>query len=78
MLSADMSSRERVLAALYNKDVDFTPATTSVCIANYECLKLSNAFFPNFRYNAQSMADLAAASHLLLGFDSGKAAQKNL
>ncbi len=70
MSLGDMTPKERVMAAIYDHDLDFFPAICPTSVANFECMRLTNSFFPKAHFDAQSMADLAASAHHVLGFDT--------
>ena len=66
----EMTSRERVLAALAGKPVDRTPACTPTSVATVELMDLANAPFPDANRRPQLMADLAMTAYTELGFDT--------
>lgn len=69
-MAHEMTSKERVFAALYDRPYDKLPAITPTSVANLECMQMVNVSFPDAHTKATAMARLAAASHTILGFDS--------
>ncbi len=70
MIKREMTSRERVFAAIRGEDFDVFPAITPTSVATLEAMQLSNSYFPSAHTNPQEMADLAAIGHDIFGFDS--------
>jgi len=66
----EMLPRQRVLAALFNKDFDRFPAICPTSVANLECMQISGCHFPKAHIDSQDMANLAATAHTVLGFDT--------
>ncbi len=66
----EMTSRERVLAALARQPVDRTPVCNPTSVATVELMDLVDAPFPDANRQAEKMARLAATSYEDLGFDS--------
>ncbi len=66
----EMTSRERVLAALRMEPVDRTPVCNPTSVATVELMDLVDAPFPGANREAEKMARLAATSYEDLGFDS--------
>lgn len=66
----EMTSRERVLAALRRESVDRTPVCNPTSVATVELMDLVDAPFPHANRDAEAMARLAATSYTELGFDS--------
>ncbi len=66
----EMTSRERVLAALRREPVDRTPVCNPTSVATVELMDLVDAPFPHANRDAAAMARLAATSYTELGFDS--------
>src|SRR5581483_4591456 len=66
----DMTSRQRVLAALRREPVDRTPVCNPTSIATVELMDLVDAPFPDANRNPQLMARLAATGYTELGFDT--------
>ncbi len=66
----EMTSRERVMAALTGKPVDRTPVANPTSVATVELMDLVDAPFPDANRRAEQMARLAATSHVDLGFDT--------
>jgi len=66
----EMTSRQRVLAALRREPVDRTPVCNPTSVATVELMDLVNAPFPGANRDAEAMARLAATSYTELGFDS--------
>lgn len=69
-MSTEMTSRERVMAAIYRKPFDHIPAITPTSVANLDCMKLANVTFPQAHIDPHAMARLASTNHTVLGFDS--------
>ena len=69
-MAEQMTSRERVLAALRGEEVDRIPVISPVSLANVECMKLSKSYFPYASLNSVKIAALAETSHTVLKFDS--------
>ncbi len=65
-----MTSRERVLAALAGKPVDRVPVMSPVSLATSECMRKTKCYFPHICLNGVRMAALAETSYTDLGFDS--------
>jgi len=65
-----MTSRERVLAALCRQPVDQTPVLNPTSIATVGLMDFAAAPFPQANRVPEPMAQLAAAGHTKLGFDS--------
>ena len=70
MKQEKMTSRERVMAAINRKEFDHFPVINPTSIANYECMQIAGASFPQAHTNAHDMAQIAALGHTVLGFDS--------
>ena len=66
----ELTSRERVLAALAREPVDRTPACNPTSVATVELMDLVDAPFPDANRYPELMASLAATSNTELGFDS--------
>jgi MtaA/CmuA family methyltransferase len=69
-MTATMTSRERVLAALSGEPVDRTPVVNPTSVATVELMDLVDAPFPEANREPELMARLAATGHTQLGFDS--------
>jgi [methyl-Co(III) methanol-specific corrinoid protein]:coenzyme M methyltransferase len=69
-MTAAMTSRERVLAALHGEPVDRTPLVNPTSVATVELMDLVEAPFPDANREPELMARLAATGHTELGFDS--------
>jgi MtaA/CmuA family methyltransferase len=65
-----MTSRERVMAALNRQPVDRTPTCNPTSIATVELMDLVDAPFPQANREPELMARLAATGHTELGFDT--------
>lgn len=65
-----MSPKRRFLAAMLGGPVDRLPVGNVVSVATVDLMKVSGAWFPAAHDDAQAMADLAAAGHELLGYDT--------
>lgn len=70
MIKLEMTSHERVFAAIQGEDFDVFPAITPTSVATLEAMRLSNSYFPSAHTNPQEMAALAAIGHDVFGFDS--------
>jgi MtaA/CmuA family methyltransferase len=66
----EMTSRERMLAALKGEPVDRTPACNPTSVATVELMDLVDAHFPDANRDPEKMARLAATGHTELGFDT--------
>ena len=66
----EMTSRERVMAALAGDRVDRTPVCNPTSVATVELMDLVDAHFPDANRDAEKMSRLAATSYTELGFDS--------
>jgi len=66
----NMTSRQRVLAALNREPVDRTPVCNPTSVATVELMDLVDAHFPDANRNPEKMARLAATSYTELAFDS--------
>ncbi len=66
----EMTSRERVLAALRMEPVDRTPVCNPTSVATVELMDMVDAPFPSANREPEQMARLAATSYEDLGFDS--------
>ena len=65
-----MTSRQRVLAALRREPVDRTPVCNPTSVATVELMDLADAYFPEANREPELMARLAATGHTELGFDT--------
>ena len=66
----EMTSRQRVLAALNRQPVDRTPVCNPTSVATVELMDLVDAPFPQANRDPELMARLAATGYTELGFDS--------
>ena len=66
----EMTSRQRVLAALRREPVDRTPVCNPTSVATVELMDLVDAPFPHANRDPAAMARLAATSYTELGFDT--------
>jgi MtaA/CmuA family methyltransferase len=66
----EMTSRQRFLAALFDKPVDRTPVACPTSVATVELMEATGGFFPEAHTNGEVMARLAAGAHEVLGFDT--------
>lgn len=69
-MAEQMTSRERVRAALRGSATDRTPVVNPTSVATVELMDLVAAPFPDANREPELMAALAAAGHTELGFDS--------
>ena len=69
-MTASMTSRERVLAALRREPVDRTPLCNPTSVATVELMDLVDAPFPDANRKPELMARLAATGYTELGFDT--------
>ena len=67
---ANMTSRQRVLAALKLQPVDRTPVCNPTSVATVELMDLVDAHFPDANREPEKMARLAETSYTELGFDT--------
>ena len=65
-----MTSRRRVLSAIYRGKVDKVPACALSSVATTEMMDLVNAPFPDAHLDPELMARLAATAHDVLGLDT--------
>ena len=65
-----MTSRQRVMAALRREPVDRTPVCNPTSVATVELMDLADAPFPEACRKAESVARLAATGYTELGFDT--------
>ena len=70
MQMPEMTSRQRVLAALQRQPVDRTPVCNPTSVATVELMDLVDAPFPQANRDPELMARLAATGYTELGFDS--------
>ena len=70
VVTGEMTSRERVMAALSGAAVDRTPVCNPTSVATVELMDLVDAHFPDANRDAEKMSRLAATSYTELGFDS--------
>ena len=70
MMVPQMTSRQRVLAALRREPVDRTPVCNPTSVATVELMDLVDAPFPDANRQPERMARLAATGYTELGFDS--------
>ena len=69
-MASEMTSKERVMAALYGKEFDVFPAVSLTSAANLEGMKCSGAFYPEAHLDGAKMAALAAVGHSHMNFDT--------
>lgn len=65
-----MSSKRRFLAALVGGASDRVPVGNVVSIATLELMEVAGSYLPGAHLNSEAMAQLAAAGHGVLGFDT--------
>ena len=65
-----LTGRNRVLKALQGEPVDRLPVLCVNQTATYEQMEILGAAWPEANSEAEKMAELAAGSHLILGFDA--------
>ena len=65
-----MSPKRRYLAATLGGPVDRIPVGNAVSVATGELMEAAGAAFPAAHLEADTMADLAAAGHEVLGYDT--------
>ncbi|PYT27869.1 MAG: MtaA/CmuA family methyltransferase [Acidobacteria bacterium] len=68
--AGQMTSRQRVMAALRREPVDRTPVCNPTSVATVELMDLADAPFPEACREPESMARLAATGYTELGFDT--------
>ena len=66
----EMTSTERVMAAINGSPFDVYPAISVTSVATIDGMNQSGAYFPSAHTNGTEMADLAAVGHDEYGFDS--------
>ena len=69
-MRAEMTSAQRVLAALDGRPFDVYPAVSVTSVATVEGMERCGAFWPSAHTNGAEMAALAAVGHDEYGFDS--------
>ncbi|MCG8400310.1 MAG: MtaA/CmuA family methyltransferase [Firmicutes bacterium] len=67
---AEMTSRDRFMAALTGNAVDRLPVVSICQHATYEQMEALNVFWPEAFFDANAMAELAGGGHTILGFDA--------
>lgn len=67
---AQMTSRERFMAALVGREVDRLPVVSICQHATYEQMEVLNVFWPDAYHDAELMATLAGGGYSILGFDA--------
>lgn len=70
MSKNQMTSYERVMAAISNKDFDVYPAISPTAVVTEESMQRSKAYYPSAHTNPKEMANLAAVGHDYYGFDT--------
>lgn len=65
-----MSPKRRFLSSLYGGRLGVPSAGTPTSVATVELEEITGAFMPEAHLDAKKMADLAAAGHEVLGFDT--------
>lgn len=70
MPKLEMTSAERVMAALMGKEFDVFPAVTPTSVATIEGMRLTGVSFPSAHTDGEEMAMLAAVGHDEFGFDT--------
>ena len=64
------SPKRRFLSALFGGKPDRVPVGNVVSIATVELMEMAGAWFPQAHLDSSSMAELAAAGHTVLGYDT--------
>lgn len=67
---AEMTSRERFMAALKGEPVDRLPVISVCQHATYEQMEQLNSYWPEALHDANLMAKLASGAYSILGFDA--------
>jgi len=67
---AQMTSKQRFMAALKGEPVDRPPAASITSVISYELMDIVGPHFPEANTEPEAMAELAAGAHDVLGFDS--------
>lgn len=67
---ADMTSRERFMAAIKGEPVDRLPVISVCQHATYEQMEKLNSYWPDALRDGKLMAALASGAHSILGFDA--------
>jgi len=65
-----MTPKQRFLAALNGEAVDRPCAASITSVVNFELMDLAGSHFPEANTEPEPMAELAASTHDLMGFDS--------
>ena len=65
-----MTPRERILAALQRHPTDLPAVGNAVSVATIELMEATGSRFPEAHTDPEGMAQLAAAGHDLLGYDT--------
>ncbi|RLC06098.1 MAG: hypothetical protein DRH90_04290 [Deltaproteobacteria bacterium] len=65
-----MNSKERVMAVINHQKPDRLPCFGANCMATYEQMEKTQAFWPQAHEVGETMARLALASNTILGFDA--------
>ena len=70
MSKKEMTSMERVMAAIHKKDFDIYPAICPTAVVTEESMRISKAYYPSAHTNPNEMANLSAVGHDFFGFDA--------
>jgi len=65
-----MIPRERVLNAVFNREVDRIPVVSVTSVATEDFMEASNAWWPDAHKDPKKMAELGAAAHKMTGLES--------
>jgi MtaA/CmuA family methyltransferase len=70
LIPTKMSAKRRFLTAMMGGKPDRAPVGNVVSVACVELMEMANTWFPDAHLQAECMADLAAAGHTILGYDT--------
>ena len=65
-----MNTKERVLNAILNREVDRIPVVSATSVAAEDFMRASNAWWPDAHRDPQKMAKLGSAAHKIAGLES--------
>ncbi|MFQ6080533.1 MAG: MtaA/CmuA family methyltransferase [Candidatus Bathyarchaeia archaeon] len=65
-----MIPKERVLNAIFNREVDRIPVVSATSVAAEDFMKASNAWWPDAHRDPEKMAKLGSAAHRIAGLES--------
>jgi len=65
-----MNARERVLNAVFNREVDRVPVISATTVAAEDFMRASDAWWPDAHADHEKMAKLGSAAHKIAGLES--------